>query len=215
MKICVVYLMDVEHFSDLVNHANAIRRVRNLQPIGGKGDYVSPPTYLGKNDKPTHVFETRRINGNNVSCVLLDSVQSQANRLEESIYDSIKKGEIKLPNAEVDFSTSDVNDIGVISSLVAPHRIFDAIIRDSTLEGKDFLKSDVGKEIGLATPHNASVLFKYAPTTLVFGGWNSMGDRGGGGPRFQRCLVSEIVGIGVPTLNETDVITSASKKNIQ
>jgi CRISPR-associated protein Csb1 len=42
-------------------------------------------------------------------------------------------------------------------------------------------------------------MFKYCPTALVFGVWDSTGPKGGLGAKFQRCLVSEIVGMDVVT----------------
>ena len=53
-----------------------MRRVQKLQPVGGPGDKIFPPTYPGerRNDPPRHVFETRRVAGKNALCVLIDSV---------------------------------------------------------------------------------------------------------------------------------------------
>ena len=188
--------MDFQTFLDYVTHSNAIRRVRRLQPIGGKGDYVSPPTYLSENGQAIHVFETRRIDDKDVKCVLLDSVQSQANRLEAALTNAINSNNLQLPYLEVDFrNEKGIEDLGVISTLDTPHRIFDAIIRDSQLDEKPFPKSDIGIQVNKATIHNARALFQYSPTTLLFGGWNSTGLSGGSGSRFQRCIVSEIMGM--------------------
>ena len=208
--------MDVNELMENVSSSNAIRRIRTLQPIGGKGSYVAPPTYKDSNDKTVHVFEKRRIDDSDIQCVLLDSVQSQANRFEEALSNALLSGELKMPNVEVDFR-SFVDGIGIVSSLRAPHRIFDAIIRDSELEKIEFRKSQIGQDIDRATPRNALALFHYSPTTLIFGGWNATGDRGGNGPRFQRCIVSEIVGVNVPIKirfgqQGQETITSESKK---
>lgn len=52
--------------SSLDTHA-AFRRRRRLQPIEGAGAKIFPPTYPGnKKDVPQHVFERRRINGQDV-----------------------------------------------------------------------------------------------------------------------------------------------------
>jgi len=185
-------------FIQNVENANAIRRRLTLQPAGGNGSYIAPPTYKGDNDKTTHVFEIRRINEADVQCVLLDSVQSQANRLEEALSKSIEFEKAAIPYTYVDFKNTDIRHVGNLSSLDVPHRIFDAIIRDSELDGVEFLDSPMGKEISKATPHNAQALFRYAPTTLIFGGWNSTGELGGSGPRFQRCITSEIIGVNTP-----------------
>ena len=55
----------------------ALRRVRRMQPAGGQGDRIFPPTYPGdQRGEARHVFEKRRIGAEEKLCVLLDSVQS-------------------------------------------------------------------------------------------------------------------------------------------
>ena len=70
----------------------------------------------------------------------------------------------------------------------------DAIFRDSLLDGTLFRLSDIGRAITDATPRNATDLFRYSPTSLLFGMWDSTGPKGGLGSKFQRAYVSEIVG---------------------
>ena len=201
--------MPLKDFPSIVKNASAIRRIRRLVPVGGEGTYVAPPTYLSGQNKAVHVFERRRIGGEEVSCVLLDSVQSQANRLEESL----EKSGLGIPNVIVDFAGTKVPDVGKISAMSAPHRIFDAIIRDSMLGDDLFPDSKVGERVNASTPNNATGLFRHSPTTLVFGGWNSTGDKGGSGRKFQRCIVSEIVGVNVPTRTNKygDTVGGSSK----
>jgi CRISPR-associated protein Csb1 len=55
--------------------------------------------------------------------------------------------------------------------------------------------SDIGRSFTDASTKNATALFKVCPTGLVFGLWDSTGPKGGLGAKFQRALVSEIVGI--------------------
>ncbi len=86
-----------------------------------------------------------------------------------------------------------------ITSLEAPHRIADALLRDSLHRGKPFRKSDIGAALDHVDIRNATALFNVCPTALVFGMWDSTGPKGGLGAKFQRALVSEIVGIGVQT----------------
>jgi CRISPR-associated protein Csb1 len=52
----------------------------------------------------------------------------------------------------------------------------------------------MGRAITDATPRNATDLFRYSPTSLLFGMWDSTGPKGGAGSKFQRAYVSEIVG---------------------
>jgi CRISPR-associated protein Csb1 len=142
------------------------------------------------------VFEQRRIGGNDITCVLIDSVQSQANRLESALLASAEAGQIPLPRLVVDFPSAGLNAVPAISSLEAPHRIFDAILRDSLLDGVPFRDSPLGKRVREARPDNASAILEVSPTALLFGAWNSTGEGGGVGAKFTRAIVSEIIGIG-------------------
>lgn len=194
----------IDTLKETVERNAAIRRVQRLQPVGGPGDKIFPPTYPGErnNDPARHVFETRRIDGNDVRCVLIDSVQSQANRLEEALLAAMRAGKFKMPYLVVDFKEQkapngiDVGDLGEITSLDAPHRVFDAVIRDSELDGTKFTDTEHYKKLLLAKSANATQLFELSPTSLIFGAWNSTGEGGGLGAKFTRCLVSEVVGIG-------------------
>jgi CRISPR-associated protein Csb1 len=189
--------MDFRTLQDAVAHAAAIRRRQRLQPAGGQGDKIFPPTYPGEgqDDPARHVLEKRRMDGVERHCVLIDSVQSQANRLEEALLGAAGAGRIRLPRLVVDFPGSGLNSVGAISSLEAPHRVFDAILRDSTLNGEDFRKSGLGEALKRATAKDATAILQASPTSLLFGVWNSTGDGGGLGAKFARAIVSEVIGV--------------------
>ncbi len=209
--------MILTELQSAVKSAAAFRCRTKLQPAGGEGDKVFPPTYAGA----VYAMEMRRVEGYDelVRCVLLDSVQSQANRAEEALQDAVDEGRITIPVVEVDFSDIPIVEpgsdepglfepIGRVTSLEAPHRIADAILRDSELAGKPFRSSDEGKKIIMATLRNATPLFELCPTALVYGIWDSTGPKGGLGVKFQRAIVSEIIGIdaalGVKTSSRMD-----------
>lgn len=187
----------------LVEDAVAIRGRAILEPAGGPGDKVFPPSHsIGDRetrDGAKYAFETRRRNGSDVRCVLMDSVQSQANRMEEALQTLWTDRRLALPVIEVDLSSA-APDIGKITSLTAPHRVADALLRDSFVQEngiqKLFRSSKIGRSFTDASPRNAAPLFKVCPTGLVFGIWDSTGPKGGLGAKFQRALTSEIVGIG-------------------
>ncbi len=188
---------------DAVASSAAFRCRTRLQPAGGKGDKVFPPTYADA----VYAREKRRVDGELVDCVLMDSVQSQANRMEEALQDAVDEGRIELPLVEVDFSDIPVVDpdsdqeglyepLGRLSSLEVPHRIADAILRDSELDGVEFRKTDEGRKVTRTTLRNATPLLDLCPTALLFGLWDSTGPKGGLGVKFQRAIVSEIIGVG-------------------
>ena len=180
-----------------------------LQPVGGKGDKIFPPTYPEerRGAGPRHVFERRRIDGGELWCVLLDSVQSQANRLEESLLAAARESAIALPYVTVDFTGRELAGVAEITSLDAPHRVYDAILRDSFLAGQPFMKSPLGLRLAEAKPGDASALLEASPTALLFGAWHSTGEGGGLGAKFARCLVSEIIAVNSPVDEIADTRT--------
>src|SRR5437763_1536024 len=118
--------------------AAAFRCITQYQPACGPGEKVFPPTYAGSK----YAMEQRRINGEAVPCVLLDSVQSQANRMEEALLQAYEAKRLHFPLMVVDFACTEdgsrqddaaIAQIGRITTLDAPHRIADAIFRDSVL----------------------------------------------------------------------------------
>jgi CRISPR-associated protein Csb1 len=169
----------------------ALRRVARLQPAGGKGDKVFPPTYEGGE----YALENRMMDGARVPCALMDSVQSQANRLEGALLDAWRAGRIPLPVLEVDFAAAGMPEVGNVTSLDAPHRLADAILRDSLVGKVGFRQSAEGKVLDTATAAGATGLFGLCPTALLFGMWDSAGPRGGLGTKFARALVSEVVAV--------------------
>lgn len=200
--------LNAEQLKELVaGDAVAIRGAATLEPAGGPGDKIFPPTHAvdDKNKKPgaKYAFETRRINGHDTVCVLIDSVQSQANRMEEALQTLWADRQIALPVVSVDFS-SVAPEVGRVTSLTAPHRIADALLRDSLLGGQLFRLSDIGKSFTDASTKNAAALFKVCPTGLVFGLWDSTGPKGGLGAKFQRALVSEIIGVNAVPGSKTE-----------
>ena len=174
-----------------VQSAAAIRLRRRLQPAGGPGDKVFPSTYEGGE----YAKEERVVDGARVPCFLLDSVQSQANRMELALLAAHRAGTITIPVVGVDFASQGLPEVGMVTSLEAPHRLADAILRDSFLNGVKFRASAEGKSLDTSSPSNATDLFSLCPTALIFGVWDSTGPRGGLGVKFQRAVVSEVVAV--------------------
>ena len=199
-----VAALTFDELKDIVQGtAAAFRVVTKLLPAGGPSDKVFPPTYEGAR----YATEKRLVDGVEVQTVLLDSVQSQANRMELALRSAYERGEVRFPLPVVDFSGS-IPHLGKITALDAPHRVADAIFRDSQIGGRAFRDSPEGRSFTDAKPANATALFAVCPTALIFGLWDSTGPRGGAGAKFARAFVSEIVGfhatLGVKTSSRID-----------
>lgn len=185
--------IDLQTLKDAVGGtAAAFRCVTDYQPTGGPGDKVFPSTYEGG----TYATEERvdPDSGEIRQCVLLDSVQSQANRMEWALLEEYRNGRITLPLLVTRFDQPGLLKKFTVTSLEAPHRIADAIFRDSLLDGKIFRRSGKGSILDHAEVRNSAGIFGLCPTALIFGIWDSTGPRGGMGAKFQRALVSEIIG---------------------
>lgn len=209
--------LTLKRLQEITRNGAAARCRVVLQPAGGEGTKVFPPTYAGA----IYATEKRRLPGRQdpVDCVLLDSVQSQANRMEEALQQAIDSGRFKdagvsVPLIEVDFTSyfpgTDkaqglrlLEPVGKVTSLQAPHRIVDAILRDSVVveDQKPFRaksekdESSYGQRLRRVSAQNATALFELCPTALLLGMWDSTGPKGGLGAKFERAMVSEIVGI--------------------
>jgi CRISPR-associated protein Csb1 len=176
----------------------ALRARIQLEPAGGPGDKVFPPTYgVADSAKFKYAVEDRRINGETVAAVVLNSVAAEAKRHNLVLAEALRAGDVILPQVLVDFTAHGLADLDGLSDYEAPHRIYDAILRDSLLDGTLFRFSDAGRAITEATSRNAAALFHYSPIALLFGSWDSTGPRGGRGSKFERAMTSEIVAFGV------------------
>jgi CRISPR-associated protein Csb1 len=168
---------------------SALRAIVKLVPAGGDGDKISPPTHEGGK----YAFEERVVDGrSDVKTVLLDSVQSQANRLEDALLTAVRAGDIRIPLLQMDIPGHQT-----ITSLSAPHRVHDAIFRDCQHKGTRFRDSEIGKEMVEARAWNATGMFRLCPTALLFGTWDSQSGAGVNSAKFARALVSEIIGFDV------------------
>ncbi len=186
--------------------AAALRSITVLQPVEGEGGKVFPATYAeGK-----YATEKRRLPASaglperEVDCVLLNSVQSEANHAELALLDAMRRGLIQLPLIEVDFTEANAQfqkDLPNLTSLEVPHRLADAILRDSMLEdGTRFSKSAYAERWRRSNLWNATAIYELCPTALVFGMWGSPDKPGGLGAKFERAYISEIVAVDTLTV---------------
>lgn len=173
-------------------HAAALRLRCELQPAAGDGGRIMPPTYAGE-DGPVYVEERRRFGDEEVPCVLLDSVASQANRLEEALLLRIGEGGLDMPDIVVDQA-----EFGVHSALEFSHRVFDAWVEDALLDGAPFGATDDYRQLSSVINRGVSrPLLERFPIGLLLGCWASRQSNPQGTTRIGRAIVSEIVAVDV------------------
>ena len=169
---------------------------RELQPLGGRGDAVSPPTFAqpqGEEKGPRYVWSERRVGDEAVKTCLLDSSASQANRIEESLLDLVRSGTLALP-----LHRMDVPGIGILTDLELPHRIYDAAVGTARLrDGTPWKNSELAKQVRNASRKDASALLQHAPLVLVLGGWDSHSGTAANAwqGRHEKAIWSKIVAI--------------------
>jgi len=190
--------MNYDTLHQAVQSAAGLRIRLRLQPLYGPGEVIFPCTVAGGK----YQTSKRRIPGygESVDCTIIDSVQSQANRMEDALLEDIHASGIFLPHVLTDFNGVEglEKPVGTISCFEAPHRIFDAILRDSVdATGKHFPLSDTGLAVTHANSKNATAVYSVSPASLLFGSWDSTGVSGGLGEKYTRCVVSELVGVNV------------------
>jgi CRISPR-associated protein Csb1 len=164
-----------------------------LEPVLGKGAVIFPPTFAppAKGDPPYYVIDET----SQGKTAIVDTVGSQANRLEPLFK---KEPYSKLvPLAVVKVGAREVN------LLDAGHRAADALVRFSI---QRLALSEAFRAI--AERGDAGQLAKLAPTSLVFGVWDSRDT----GVKVPRLVGSTVRAFGVEVLTRSAQYFSAFKK---
>ena len=133
-----------------------------LMPVEGEDGVIFPATFA-KGDNFPGGYNIDPKEGDNNVC-LIDSVGAQSNRIEQIFTKEAYKH--LVPQIIVKAGEKEVN------LLDAGHRAGDAIIRCSSL------KDEIDNAFRSSLKGDAEPLAKIAPTSLVFGVWNSRGEKG-------------------------------------
>jgi CRISPR-associated protein Csb1 len=190
--------ISVSQLNAAVTQASLLRIRLHLTPANDDG-LVYPPTY----DQGQHIFRPAWIDGVARDAVLLDSVQSQANRLEIAILQASRSKEIAYPDISISVNAETGHE--QYSVLELSHRIYDAALRACWIDGVLFRNTAIGKAISDSRPERATALFEHAPIVLLLGGWDS---HGGGGPlvaKLPRLITSEIIGLDAKAVQRGSV----------
>lgn len=177
---------------DELRGAAALRLRTRMQPAGGAGARLMPPTYSGEGGA-VYLHEKRKVDGELRECVLLDGQASQSNRLEEGLLEMIASGRVRIPDIRVDQA-----EFGTHSALEMSHRSFDAWVEDA-LDG-DQRFGDTKLYGRLASVINRGVarpMVEHFPVGLLLGCWASRRHNPQGSTRLARAVTSEIIGYDV------------------
>jgi CRISPR-associated protein Csb1 len=166
-----------------------------LQPVLGKDAPVFPPTFAapeGEKDKsPSYVIDDLP----DGAVALIDTVGAQANRIEP-LFERAPYRDL-IPQVEIRIGERTVN------LLRAGHRAADAVVRFSDQSAR-FREAFVRyREAG-----DASALAKLAPTSLIFGVWDSRDTQ----VKLPRLVESSIRAFGVQPLTRSAQFFAALEK---
>ena len=169
----------------------ALHLREELLPVEGRGAPFYPPTFAG--DAKYNIDEL----ADGTKVALIDSVGSQANRLEPLFSDEPTRK--LVPQIDITYGDAKDGTDGVTSILEAGHRLGDAIVRCTEL-ADEAQRAFRSLERGDAGP-----MARLAPTSLVFGAWDSRDTA----VKVPRILQSVIRAWGVSRLSRSAVFVPA------
>lgn len=160
----------------------ALHLRQKMLPVEGEGGVIFPPTYaMGDNRRFGPYAIDELSDGTKVAQI--DSVGAQANRMEPLFRRApIGRSENPLSKLvpQVDIALDNERTVSILD---AGHRLGDALIRSSAL-----LEDAERAFADFQSRGDATAIAKLAPTSLVFGAWDSRGE----GAKLPRIVQSVI-----------------------
>lgn len=159
----------LDELADDVNGPVALHLRQALLPVECPGSPIFPPTYAFPDGHRYLGYNIDEMS-DGTKVATIDSVGSQANRIEP-VFRAAGSGQVENPRAvlvpQIDI---DCGDDKTVSILEAGHRLGDALVRSTELASaaEDAFRAFLDR-------NDAGLLAKLAPTSLVFGVWDSRG----------------------------------------
>jgi CRISPR-associated protein Csb1 len=185
----------IDGWSDDLRGPVALHIRQKLLPVesgDGPDSVIFPPTYAMAERRAYAPYAIDELS-DGTKVAQIDSVGAQANRMEPLFKRA--KGQTENPLAklvpQIDIIVTDsrTNQRKTVSLLDASHRLGDAVVRVAALQGiADGEDSDVTKAFADLGRGDATRIAKLAPTSLVFGAWDSRGE----GAKLPRIVQSVI-----------------------
>ncbi|MCC6422354.1 MAG: type I-U CRISPR-associated protein Cas7 [Phycisphaerales bacterium] len=141
----------------------ALALKKPLMPVEGLGAVIFPPTYAAPKGDPDQRprYNLDGINNNRAAACAIDTIGAQSNRAEPLF--KTERYKHLVPQITV------THNGGPTNLLDAAHRIADAIVRFTGLT------VDIHEAFVAYAAGNPEPMAKLAPTSLVFGAWDSRG----------------------------------------
>jgi len=178
----------LETYDEWLDKPDSVALVKRefLMPVEGRDAVVFPATYAPSDDKKFRGgYNIDRFGDGSENVCTIDSVGSQANRIEPLFLESGYRD--LVPQIVVTAGNKSVN------LLEAGHRAGDAIVRCSSL------KADLRNAFERVLMGDAEALAKIAPTSLLFGVWDSRDTQA----KMPRLLSSSIMAFNVRELTRS------------
>lgn len=169
--------------------ATALSLVTQLVAAGGPHAGLAPARIADRNSA-AFGYETRLIDGQPATTVIIDEKQSQLNRVQAAILQSIRDEDpllSRVPRVQVSYGRLSYTDLEL------PQRIFDGQIVAGTVGGSPVTAHPTYRAAQDCSAADARALLELSPTSLVFGAWDSTRRTRPG--RYRSALAGEIIGV--------------------
>ena len=145
----------------------ALTMRQTLLPVEGADAVIFPPTYAPANANAKAGYNVDTLS-DGTKVATIDSVGAQANRMEP-LFEAAGSGEVENPRAAlVPQVTITYGNEKSVSLLEAGHRLGDALVRSTELAEEAHRAFSTFQYTG-----NVDAIAQLAPTSLVFGVWDS------------------------------------------
>jgi CRISPR-associated protein Csb1 len=175
--------------------SSCLTSVTELAPAAGAHASIAPAKFAApRKQQGVYAYEHRYIDGKLQTVVIIDSKQSQLNRVEAGIAQAIADDHpllSRLPRLELVVVRP--GNEQHFWDLELPHRAFDGHFRAGTINGRSAVLDPTYVSIRNATPANARPLLDNSPLSLVLGAWDAT--RASGQWRGRSVLTGEIIGV--------------------
>ena len=168
---------------------------QKMLPVEGEGGVIFPPTYADIGYSIDTLTDGTKL-------ATIDSVGAQANRIEPLFKTGAADPRLPalVPQIDITYATKGSNESRQVSIFEAGHRLGDAIIRSTELAGQAHDAFETFLSHGDAGP-----IARLAPTSLVFGVWDSRDTQA----KFPRLVQSVIRAEDVSPLTRSAQYTPA------